>query len=61
MKILKKNSILALITLLMFSITSCFVAVSGDNGKHKGWYKHSKNPNHPNTTNPENTNVKSKK
>ncbi len=48
-----------LFTLLFFSNTSCVVFVKHDNGKHKGWFKNSNNPHHPNTTNPGHTKKKS--
>ncbi len=32
-----------------------------DNGKHKGWYKNTNNPHHPNTTNPGHTKAKAAK
>jgi len=37
---------------LLLSTSSCAVYVKGDAGQHKGWYKNSNNPHHPNTTNP---------
>lgn len=37
---------------LLFSVTSCVVLVGKDNGQHRGWYKNSNNPHHPNSTNP---------
>lgn len=36
--------------LLVLSQTSCLVRK--DYGKHKGWFKNSNNPHHPNSTNP---------
>jgi hypothetical protein len=37
---------------LLFSATACVVMTPKDNGNHKGWYKNSNNPHHPNSTNP---------
>lgn len=34
----------------MAQLSSC--KVRHDNGKHKGWFKNSKNPHHPASTNP---------
>lgn len=59
----------SIITIVLFSIslttsTSCLVVHrtdSGNNGKHKGWYKNSNNPHHPNSTNPGNGNSNGKK
>jgi hypothetical protein len=46
---------------LLFSTTSCAVFVNDNNGKHKGWYKNSNNPHHPNSTNPGKAKGKDKK
>ncbi|NTW24936.1 MAG: hypothetical protein HGA37_09565 [Lentimicrobium sp.] len=45
-------TVLLLCFVLLFSATSCVTSFSQNNGKHKGWYKNSNNPHHPNTTNP---------
>lgn len=37
---------------ILFSVTSCIVLTGKDNGHHRGWYKNSNNPHHPNSTNP---------
>lgn len=52
MKRLKTIAVLVLCLGFLFSTTSCVVLVKDDNGKHKGWFKHSHNPHHPNSTNP---------
>ena len=45
--------------ILLVGSTSCIIlhphGNSGNNGKHKGWYKNSNNPHNPNTTNPGNS------
>jgi hypothetical protein len=41
-----------IVPVLLMSQTSCMVFYKKDNGKHKGWYKNSNNPHHPNSTNP---------
>jgi len=51
-KNLKTVAILAFCLGLLFSTTSCAIFVHDNNGKHKGWYKNSNNPHHPNSTNP---------
>jgi len=49
---------LAIITTLLlyltflFGMTSCIVFTAKDSGRHRGWYKNSNNPHHPNSTNP---------
>lgn len=52
MKNLKKITILALLTGLLFAMSSCVVLVderkSHDRGHHWGWYKNPKNPHHNN-------------
>lgn len=45
---------------LLMSQTSCLVFHRKDNGNHKGWFKNSNNPHHPQTTNPGHTKGKSK-
>jgi ABC-type oligopeptide transport system substrate-binding subunit len=45
-------AILAFCPGLLFSTTSCAVYTQESAGKHKGWYKNSNNPHHPNSTNP---------
>jgi hypothetical protein len=52
MKTIKSISILGLCLALMFGASSCIVLLEEDNGHHKGWYKNTNNPHHPNTTNP---------
>ncbi|MDP1800753.1 MAG: hypothetical protein Q8L81_05345 [Bacteroidota bacterium] len=47
-------------TVILISQTSCVSFYTKDNGKHKGWYKNSNNPHHPNSTNPGNSHGKSK-
>lgn len=48
------RNIVAMTLSLFFlaNLTSCFVVLEKDNGKHKGWYKNPNNPHHPNSTNP---------
>lgn len=50
MKAFRAVTILFLCFGYLFNTTSCLV-VKHDNGKHKGWYKNSNNPHHPNTIN----------
>ncbi|MBA3970587.1 MAG: hypothetical protein H0X46_00255 [Bacteroidetes bacterium] len=46
---MKAFAAVSLITLFLFSQTSCTVVhVRGDNGKHKGWFKKSHNPHSDN-------------
>lgn len=52
MKTVRLYTVLLIGLVFMFSTTSCFVVVSKDNGKHKGWYKNPKNPHHPRSNNP---------
>lgn len=52
MKTLKTISIMSLSVFLVINLTSCFIVLEKENGKHKGWYKNPNNPHHPNTTNP---------
>jgi len=61
MKLFKPMAILGLCTILLLGTTSCYVRVKENQGKHKGWYKNSNNPHHPNTTNPGNSKDKHKK
>jgi hypothetical protein len=61
---MKHIRILLFLTIIagyLFSISSCAVALKTDNGSHKGWYKNSNNPHHPETTNPGKENKKQKK
>lgn len=52
---MKKIFLLAFLSsTLLLSTTAC-VSVRHDKGKHKGWFKNSNNPHHPNTTNPGHT------
>ncbi len=58
MRILKKLAILVFCTSLLLGPTSCIVVPghghghprSHDNGKHKGWFKHSKKPHQYNSS-----------
>jgi len=55
MKRFKTIAILLLSLSLLYGTTSCVVRVNENhrnNGNHKGWYKNSNNPHHPNSTNP---------
>jgi hypothetical protein len=52
MKTLRLSLTLLLCIGFLFSVSSCMVFVSKDNGKHKGWNKNSNNPHHRNSTNP---------
>lgn len=52
MKILRTIIVLILSLSLLYSTTSCVVLTQNNHGKHKGWYKNSHNPHHPNSTNP---------
>jgi ABC-type oligopeptide transport system substrate-binding subunit len=54
MKTLSTFRTVAIIFSIIFllSQTSCIVFSKKDNGKHKGWYKNTNNPHHPNSTNP---------
>jgi len=52
MKKYKSGIVLLLSAALLFGTSSCLVFVKTDNGKHKGWFKNSNNPHHPNSTNP---------
>ncbi|MCF8298754.1 MAG: hypothetical protein K9J13_14495 [Saprospiraceae bacterium] len=61
MKTIKIFTLTLLCIGLLFSTTSCSVLVVKDNGKHKGWYKNTNNPHHPNTTNPGKAKGKHKK
>jgi hypothetical protein len=47
MKKFKTIVIMALFLGLMSGAASCTVYFAKDNGKHKGWYKNSRNPHHP--------------
>ena len=52
---MKKVKLFAVVIMsagLLLGTSSCFIAVSKDNGQHKGWYKNPNNPHNPNTTNP---------
>lgn len=49
---MKTIVIMALGLFFLVNLTSCFVVLEKDNGKHRGWYKNPNNPHHPNTTNP---------
>ncbi len=60
MKKLKSIAILFLLTAFLFGTSSCLVVHTKDNGKHKGWFKNSKNPHNPNSSNPGNGNGKGK-
>jgi len=55
MKTIKTVVILSLGIGLLLSTTSCVVMTPKDNGNHKGYYKNSNNPHHPNSTNPGNS------
>jgi len=52
MKIIKKYTFVFLCLVFLFAVTSCVVTPRHDNGKHKGWYNKSSNPNNANSTNP---------
>lgn len=52
MKTVRLYTALIIGVVFMFSTTSCFVLVSKDNGKHKGWYKNPNNPHHPKSNKP---------
>jgi hypothetical protein len=52
MKRFKTIIVMALCLALMSWATSCTVLFAKDNGKHKGWYKSSKNPHHPKSIKP---------
>ena len=56
MKLFKSIFALFFVAIILNSLSSCIVLHphrnSGNNGKHKGWYKNSNNPHNPNTTNP---------
>ena len=60
MRLLKTVAILVLCTGVLLNASSCIVLVEKDHGKHKGWYKNTNNPHHPNSTNPGNGNSKHK-
>ncbi|CAN5533890.1 hypothetical protein BH10BAC1_BH10BAC1_20850 [soil metagenome] len=60
-KTIKISSAMLLCSVLLLSTSSCFVSVSENNGHHKGWYKNSKNPHNPSTTNPGKSKGKGKK
>ncbi|HBS86030.1 MAG TPA: hypothetical protein DEA97_05705 [Bacteroidales bacterium] len=50
---MKKIILILLCSGLIFGTSSCAVFLVNENPKqHKGWYKNSNNPHHPNTTNP---------
>ena len=64
MKIFKSLIALLIFSVVLTGFSSCLVlhtTESGNNGKHKGWYKNSNNPHNPNTTNPGNGNSKGNK
>jgi hypothetical protein len=52
MKTFRTIAFIVLCIGLLFGATSCVVLVKEDNGKHKGWFKNSNNPHHPDNTNP---------
>ncbi|MDQ3192237.1 MAG: hypothetical protein M3Q58_11655 [Bacteroidota bacterium] len=52
MKFLKRIAVVVLLAGLIFNLSSCIILYPKDNGKHKGWFKNSKNPHHPHSTNP---------
>lgn len=55
MKVFKTTLAIALILFISLGQTSCVyrtTVVKTDSGKHRGWFKNSHNPHHPNTTNP---------
>jgi hypothetical protein len=52
MKTLRTAIATGLCAMLLITATSCLVVSRHDNGNHKGWYKNSNNPHHPNSTNP---------
>jgi len=63
MKSFKTISALTFSLLFLITQTSCQVVSdngSGNNGKHRGWYKNPNNPHNPNTTNPGEGKTKSK-
>ncbi len=47
MKILKAIIPILLSLVIILNLTSCFLVVRQDNGKHKGWYKNPHNPHNP--------------
>jgi len=52
MKRISKIAVFTMLSLFLFSTTSCIVLVPAqrhDNGKHKGWYKNSHNPHNSST------------
>ena len=51
MKKISKIAVFTMLSLILFSTTSCVVLVPEhhDNGKHKGWYKNSHNPHNSST------------
>ena len=61
MKIIRKFAFFLLCLVLLIAGSSCVVTTRHDNGKHKGWYKNSNNPHHPNSTNPGKTKGKGHK
>jgi hypothetical protein len=52
MKLVRMTAALMISLALVFGTTSCVVLVEKDHGKHRGWYKNSNDPHHPNSTNP---------
>lgn len=48
-----------MIVALSANLSGCYVTTKQkpktNNGKHKGWYKNTNNPHHPQTTNPGHT------
>ena len=44
----------ALLVIIGFSLSldSCKIVSTGNQGKHKGWFKNTNNPHNPNSTNP---------
>jgi hypothetical protein len=57
----KTIAIFIVLTVFLFSNSSCVVYHKKNNGKHKGWYKNPKNPHNPHSTNPGRGNGKNKK
>jgi len=45
----RKFGFIVLCALLFFGTTGCYVTSRNDNGKHKGWFKNTNNPHHPNS------------
>ncbi len=61
MKQFKTIACIIMLTAFFLSNSSCVVVHGNDNGKHKGWFKNTKNPHNPNSTNPGKGNGRNKK